>query len=76
MPLGNRMSLAPQKLWLGSSKQGTWLLLHGAVLGIVAGDVRESFYDFFKLIFIIYFYFTRYFIFRNLYVTFSVVSGC
>uniref|UniRef100_A0A452Q9I8 IQ motif containing E n=1 Tax=Ursus americanus TaxID=9643 RepID=A0A452Q9I8_URSAM len=23
MPLGNRMSLAPQKLWLGSSKQGS-----------------------------------------------------
>lgn len=26
MPLGHRMSLTPQKLWLGSSKQGVWWL--------------------------------------------------
>lgn len=26
VPLGTRMSLTPQKLWLGSSKQGTWFV--------------------------------------------------
>ncbi|XP_048080708.1 IQ domain-containing protein E isoform X2 [Ursus arctos] len=38
MPLGNRMSLAPQKLWLGSSKQGH-------VPGTLVYREKEDMYD-------------------------------
>lgn len=34
MPLSSRMSLTPQKLWLGTSKQGMWLSCGGGCFGL------------------------------------------